>query len=464
MARDVFGGGSTSGGSGGAGQRLATFGHSYNDANFPVGVVKRQDLYGARLAALLGMVEDNYHVAGTYTLQGTGNAYDRAIVQLPVPVTTPPLRALVNAAAVYTGHNDISPSLQPTIATEPGILVDFLRAIISRLRAGQAAHVGTAPMVLAGGTWTTTSSASWFGGSLRFATANGCTWTLTLPATFPGGSLEIWGMRNSATGAVHTITVDGGAVPNWDTRGATTATNRPTLYRIDGLSAGSHTIIGTISNLVGGVEHLNYWQIPHPDPPPVAYANVCRTPAAANGQSDSVVATFTPLLAALATEFSDGRVVCIDADAVFQKNTTMFGDGTHPSPRGAAAIAKAFYDALAPLINVRDKGSQAFDQTLAPGYQRAVILDETPTADARSGQVTLTAGVATISTRAVQANARIFLQPVGSIATMGQVVEVSRTNTNNATTGSITINSKDPTGATVTGDTRVVHWFIVQPN
>lgn len=466
--RDASGALIVSGAGGGAGQRLATFGHSYNDPNFPVGVVKRQDLYGARLAALLGMVEDNYHVAGTYVLQGTGNAYDRAVVQLPALPTAPPLRALVNCAALYVGHNDIAPALQPSIATEPTILVDFLRAIICRLRAGQAAHVGGAPMVLAQGTgatsWTTTSSASWFGGSLRFATDNGNTWTLTLPATFPGGQLEIWGMRNSATGAVHTITLDGVAQAPWDTRGATTTTNRPTFYRFTGLSAGSHVIVGTITNLVGGVEHLNYWQIPHLDPPPVAYANVARTPAAANGQTDTVVNTFIPLLAAIETEFSDGRVVCIEADAVFNKAADMFGDGTHPSPKGAAAIAKAFYDELSPLISVRDKATQAFDQNLAPTYQRSLVMDETPAADARSGQVTLVAGAATITTRAIQSNARIFLQPVGTLATMGQVVEISRTNTNNAVSGNIVINSKDSAGATVAGDTRVVHWFIVQPN
>lgn len=466
--RDSSGALVVSGAGGGAGQRLATFGHSYNDPNFPVGVVKRQDLYGARLAALLGMVEDNYHVAGTYALQGTGNAYDRAVVQLPNPVTTYPLRAIVNCAAIYVGHNDISPSLQPSIATEPDILPAFVRAIICRLRAGQAAHVGGAPMVLAQGTgattWSTTSSASWFGGSLRFATDNGNTWTLTLPATFPGGSLEIWGMRNSATGAVHTITVDGNAFPSWDTRGATTTTNRPTLYRFSNLSAGSHVIVGTITNLVGGVEHLNYWQTPHSDPPPVAYANVARTPAAANGQTDGVVATFIPLLAALDDEFTDGRVVCIDADSILNKDSTLFGDGTHPSPRGAALLASGFYDALSPLINSRNKISMATDQVTAPGYMRALVMDETPAADARSGQVTLVAGAATITTRAIQSNSRIFLQPVGSSATMGSVVEVARTNTNNATTGNITINSKDPTGATVTGDTRVVQWFIIQPN
>lgn len=444
---------STAGGTGKL-LRLATFGHSYNDPNFPVGVTLRKDLYGARLAALLGMVEDNYHVAGTYTLQGTGNAYDRALIQYPAPPTTYPLRAKVNAAAIYSGHNDISPSLQPSISTEPSILTDFLRAIIRHLRAGQAAHVGAAPMVLAGGTWTTTSSASWFGGSLRFATVNGCTWTLTLPATFPGGNVEIWGMRNSATGATHAITVDGAAYGTWDTRGATTTTNRPTFTVIGPLSAGTHTIVGTIGNLVGGVEHLNYWQTQHPDPPPIAYANVARTPAAANGQSDGVVATFRPLLAAIATEFTDGRVVCIEADDVFQKATDMFGDGTHPSVKGAAAIAEAFAAGLRPLLDDRDELAVANDSVLAPGSSRALMLEQITGADPAIGTVTLVAGAATITNRRLQANSLVFLTPVG--AGTGSISRGTITATNSATSGSVPIASSDA------ADTRVVQYQIVQ--
>lgn len=455
-------GGGGGGGGGAAGSRLATFGHSYNDPNAIAGVVRRSDLYGARLAALLGMVEDNYCVSGSYSIQGTGNAYDRAAIQIPALPTDFPLRAPVNAAAIYTGHNDIAPGLQPSISTEPSILVDFLRAIIYRLRAGVAKHVGSAPMVLAGGVWTTTSSASWFGGSLRFATANGCTWTLTLPATFPGGTVEIWGMRNSATGAVHTITVDGQPWDTWDTRGATTTQNRPTSKAITGLAPGARVIQGTIGNLVGGVEHLNYWQVPHSDPPPVAYANVCRTPAAANGQSDAVVAAFRPLLAAIATEFSDGRVVCIEADDILQKDSTLFGDGTHPSPRGAALLADAFADALAPLLAGRDPLARATDQVLAPGYARALVVDESAGADPRSGTATLAAGVATITSRAIQANSKIIPIPKGS-ATAGQIVETGRVATNNNIAGTVTFTSKDTANATVATDTRSFDWVLIQP-
>lgn len=446
------------------GARLATFGHSYNDPNAVVGVTLRRDLYGARLAELLGMIEDNYHVAGTYAIQGTGNAYDRAIVQLPALPTTPPLRAPVNAAAIYVGHNDISPTLQPSIATEPSILTDFIRAIIHGLRAGVRSHANN--MTLAqgsGGTnWSTTSSASWFGGSLRFATANGNTWTLNTPATFPGGKVQIWGMRNSATGAVHTITLDGVAQTSWDTRGATTTTNRPTFYEIT-VGAGAHSIVGTITNLVGGVEHLNYFQYVHADPPPVAYANVARTPSAANGQSDSVVATFKPLLAAIATQFTDGRVVCIEADDILNKDTTLFGDGTHPSPRGAALLADAFATALAPLMTQRAQLSQATDQVLGPGAMRALLIDKNTGADPRVGTATLVAGVVTITTRAVQSDSIIIPIPKGSSATMGTIVETARTATNSATAGTVTFTSKDFAGATVTGDTRSFDWVIVQP-
>lgn len=438
------------------GQRLATFGHSYNDPNYPVGVVFRKDLYGSRLAGLLGMVEDNYCVAGTYAIQGTGNAYDRVVNQLPAlpTVAAAPLRAPVNAAAIYVGHNDIAPALQPPIAAEPDILIAFLRAMIHRLRAGQAAHVANAPMVLAGGTWTTTSSASWFGGSLRFATQNGCTWTLTLPATFPGGTVEIWGMRNSATGAVHTITVDSNPAGTWDTRGATQTANRPTLREIPSLTAGTHVIQGTISNLVGGVEHLNYWQIQHPDPPPVAFANVCRTPAAANGQTDGVVATFAPLYRQLAAEFTDGRVVLVEADQVFQKDSTMFGDGTHPSVKGAAVIAEAFAEALGPLLDVRDKASVALDQVLLPGASRGLFMESIAGADPRKGTVTLVAGAATITSRALQADSLVLLTPVA--AGTGSISRGAITATNNATSGSVPVASSDA------ADTRVVQYLIVQ--
>lgn len=443
-----------------SGQRLATFGHSYNDPNYPVGVVFRKDLYGSRLAGLLGMVEDNYHVAGTYAIQGTGNAYDRVVNQLPAlpTVAAAPLRAPVNCAAIYVGHNDIAPALQPPIAAEPDILIAFLRAMIHRLRAGQAAHVANAPMVLATGTggtgWTTTSSASWFGGSLRFATANGNTWTLTLPATFPGGTLEIWGMRNSATGAVHTITVDGNAAGTWDTRGATQTANRPTLLVIPGLSVGTHTIVGTIGNLVGGVEHLNYWQIAHPDPPPVAFANVARTPAAANGQTDTVVATFMPLFRQLAAEFTDGRVALIEADALLNKDATMFGDGTHPSVKGAAVLAEAFADALSPLLDARDRGSVALDQVLPPTASRALFMESLAGADPRKGTVTLVAGAATITSRALQADSLVLLTPVG--AGTGSISRGAITATNNATSGSVPVASSDA------ADVRVVQYLIVQ--
>jgi lysophospholipase L1-like esterase len=438
------------------GQRLATFGHSYNDPNFPVGVTLRKDLFGSRLAAMLGMVEDNYCVAGTYAIQGTGNMYDRISVQLPALPTAAaaPLRAPVNAAVIYVGHNDISPSLQPSIAAEPSILIDFLRASIRALRAGQRAHIGAAPMVLAGGTWGTNSSASWFGGSTRFATTNGWTWTLTLPSTFPGGQVEIVGIRQLNTGAVHTITIDGQAAASWDTRGATQAMIRPTTYTTPVLSAGTHTIQGTIGNIVGGVEHLHYWQIVHPDPPPVVFANVCRTPAAANGQTDGVVATFLPLYRQLAAEFTDGRVVLIEADAIFNKATDMFGDGTHPSVKGAAAVAEVMANALGPLLNVRDRSSIALDQVPAPGATRAVMTEQITGADPASGTVTLAAGAVTLTNRRLQSDSLVLLTPIG--AGTGVVSRGTITATNSSTSGSVPINSSDA------ADTRVVQYQIIQ--
>ncbi len=451
---------------------LSTFGHSYNDPLALLNIyVARDGYYGARLAARLGVTEDNYCVSGTGSNAGE-TPFKRISVNVPAPATATPMRAPVDMAAIYHGYNDAANGNINGIGspTETSVMGDYLRCQCYMLRAG----IGAAARLHAtwsfaqgggGSNWSEAINVDYFGQGFKQANANGNTWTITLPADFPGGEIGVVGVTYNGSGALHTLTVDGGAAGTWDTRGSTTAVVRPKLKRITGLTAGAHTIVGTISN-INTLEWLIAYYVPHTDPPPIAYALINRTylyPAGTppNVQSDTAVANINAAISPVAAEFTDGRVVAVDTDAVLQKLAVNFGaDGIHPSDVGHDLIAIEFEHALRAVPGFASL-KRGTEQAVTVGTRRGVEVRNS--IDARAGVATLVSGTATITTRAITADCRVFLQPIGSVAAMGQVVQGVRTATNGTATGTLTILSKDAAGATVTGDTRSVEWFIVQP-
>jgi Bacterial Ig domain len=87
------------------------------------------------------------------------------------------------------------------------------------------------------GAWTTNAAATWWNGSLRFASAN----TASTTYTFTGRSFGLVSTRANSRGRL-SVSIDGGAATKVDLFNATQQARRIVFSR-NGLAAGSHTVV-----------------------------------------------------------------------------------------------------------------------------------------------------------------------------------------------------------------------------
>jgi lysophospholipase L1-like esterase len=443
-------GGGSSGGSS-VPTRVAFFGDSFSEG--VPGPTRQTLAFPERVAAMLGCHADNYGVGGARNHQTTNTILSRAL-QVTKPPIVAPYQPAHQVAVIQASINNLN---LPTVITDLSIVTRSLARAIRHIRAAGTYEALDTGRFTYGGSWSTILGDTNSGTGVKRATANASTWSLAVPSDFPGGILRVYGFKAPTFGAIHTITVDGAAHGTIDNRDAT-ATNgsEPWEYPIT-LTAGTHTVAGTISS-IATVENMNGADFEGTDSPIVVVLNTAKTrnyPGGTHTIVDAdVTASNAAVAAMLAAQFpGDARVVLIDVDALLGKNDAYLNaDGIHPNDAGHALIAAAISSAV---VTARVSASSLlaaaqvtpFDAPLA---RRSREL----TTDPRSGVATLVAGTKVVTSRVVTASSRIVcgIQSLGTVAVPKAIGVTART----AGT-SFTLTSADAT------DTSVVWWEIVEP-
>lgn len=446
---------------------LKVFGHSFADV-VGTGTSLRRNRWAGRVAALLGLNEENYARNSSYVGINNIDEITTRVMQLVVPATTSArsysgeYQAPSQVAVVFGGVNDAA--VQAIVTNSYKAITEGIRTCCCRLRQAASFEESHASVVLAQGAgatgWTTGVASKLMSGStLAQETANGNTFTITVPSYFPGGEIDIYMLVPAGGGCVWTITLDGAAQASFDTRGAG-GTNEPRVYRLQGVSAGTHTIVGTVTNRQGSGDYLDSWGWAAPIPGLVMVPNIPRAPSypfVDHVTTDAEITTINGLIAGVVATF-DSRVALVDVDSAFQNAGTalanlFFTDNIHPNDAGHTVLTQAFYNAAA--ANWPQTATLAAAQ--APGIdaqQSLRVMEQASTTgakDARMGVATLAAGTVTVTNRIVTATSRIYLSRVTPGAAPGHL---SYTISAGA---SFTITSSSGT------DTGTVNWMIVEP-
>lgn len=422
------------------------------------GTTDRNLRYPNIVAARLGTEARNFGLSGTQNIITSGGTSIGSRVWREIsPLWVPPFRAVYPVVVVRCSWNDWGVS-----GMVPSMQVDSVRSSIRRARCGGLLHVNSAAWTsFAGGGWNTNAAFEGSSGRIvKWATVNGSTWTLVLPADFPGGTLRLSGFRRDTSGgATHAITVDGSAYGTWDSRLTNTMANYvPTEFNITGLAAGTHTIVGTVTNISGGAEYMVFAGIDAPNPPLVVVMLINKMPTYPAGQTDALIdAANTAIAAMIASDFTDGKVVTIDLNAVMgNKDTTYLnvmagGDTWHPSMKGHYAIA----DAIVSAIRLNMPSPATVDQiTSPPRNQIAQPEISGQGISPRAGSATLVAGTVTVTSYAFNAQTHVRLTRKTSGGTLGHL-SYALTATSGGTAGNIVITSSSAT------DTSVIEWDAV---
>ena len=265
-----------------------------------------------------------------------------------------------NAHSFMWGINDLDTLgyLNPTPSIEAH------RTIICRAR--QSVFCGESDASVAFGTgWTTVTTTQYNSGSaFRTCNASGRTVTITVPAAYKGTPIDLLYILNgsdaasvavSVTGATtysttHTLTGSAQCVTG------TYASRNGITRRVTTLNAGAHTITLTF-NSVSGTPGFNGWGVEAADPPRCLLPNAPRQPNYAAQAflgvpfvpTDASFPPWNAALQALTQEFTDGRVLYLDLDSVFNKRPELFqADALHFSYLGATVTAQECARALSP--------------------------------------------------------------------------------------------------------------------
>jgi hypothetical protein len=268
---------------------------------------------------------------------------------------TAPFKPASQLVLLHYGYADLASY------NNEALFKETLRSVIRRYRSAAVFEDSHASVVFSG-TWTTTTARdSNSGDSRRFSTVNGSAVTITMPPAPAGNYNVIIGGVNASAFAQNgglRWTVNGVSVgskivaPSSDT-----ASNvSPTVFVIPNVPAGA-TIVGTLNTADGPYAQFDYWAIEAPEPPLVLVMKEPRMPdygmfasgwALPANVTDANVISHNAAKQAVCDEFTDGRVVGVDLDAAFNKNTAYFGpyENGHPNDAGERLLA----DTIEPII------------------------------------------------------------------------------------------------------------------
>jgi hypothetical protein len=318
---------------------LAFFGDSFTaGANNTDDVSTR---FSTVAAGLLGVTEHNFGVGGVGNyINSNGQYIASQVTGNVVPPAAAPYAAAYRSAVIQASINNLN---RTALNADPTIVATHLATSIRRLRA-----VGRYDIINNSALFSHTGSISG-----DRATGN-ATWTLNVPSDFPGGVLRVYGAKFTGQGGVETFTVDGSAAGTITNKDAVVPAtySEPWDFALPSLSAGAHTVVGTISSVtsnefISGVDFEGAGT-----PPLVIVCGAARAPGYPGGAvaiTDAKVLELNSDVASmLSAQFSGATgIVTVSFDTVLGKNGANFGaDTIHPNVTGNSLLAHAIADAI----------------------------------------------------------------------------------------------------------------------
>lgn len=279
------------------------------------------------------VTEHNTAVGGTGNYFNSNGQYiSSRVVSNVVPPATAPYAPAFWAAVIQASINNLN---RTALNADPTVVSKQLGISIRRLRAA--------------GRYDVINNSALFShtGSISGDRATGnATLTLTTPSDFPGGVLRAYGVKFTGQGGVHTFTVDGSA--------AGTITNKDAVvpatysegwdFSLPSLSAGSHTIVSTISSVVSN-EFISGFDFEDPTKLPlVVVCTAARAPGYPGGAvaitDAKVVEMNGDVTDMIAAQFpSDPSIVVDDFDSILGDVRGNFGaDSIHPNATGNSLL------------------------------------------------------------------------------------------------------------------------------
>ena len=262
-----------------------------------------------------------------------------------------------NAHSFMWGINDLD-----TLGyANPTPSVEAHRTVICRAR--QCVWCGESDGSVSFGTgWTTVTTTQYNSGSaFRTCNASGRTVTITVPAAYKGSPLDLLYIVAAGDAASVAVSVTGATTLSTThtlngTAQCAAGSRNGITRRLTTLNPGAHTITLTF-NSVSGTPGFNGWGVEAQDPPRCLLPNTPRQPAYFTQAyfgvpfvpTDDSFPPWNAALQALTQEFTDGRVLYVDVDSVFNKRPEFFqADALHYSYLGASVTAQECARALSP--------------------------------------------------------------------------------------------------------------------
>lgn len=318
---------------------LAFFGDS-----FTAGANNTDDIstrFSTVASGTLGVTEHNTAVGGTGNYFNSNGQYIASrVLSNTSPPAVAPYAPTWTCAVIQVSINNLN---RTALNADPTIVAKHLATSIRRLRAA--------------GRYDIINNSALFShtGSISGDRATGnATWTLNVPSDFPGGVLRVYGAKFTGQGGVETFTVDGSAAGSITNKDAVVPAtySEPWDFALPSLSAGAHTVVGTISSVVTN-EFISGVDFEGPNPQPLVI--VCGAAQAPGYPGGAVAITDAKVVelngdvtSMLAAQFpSDSAVVFVSFDTILGKNSANFGSDTiHPNPTGNALLANGIVSAI----------------------------------------------------------------------------------------------------------------------
>jgi hypothetical protein len=226
------------------------------------------------------------------------------------------------------------------------------RSMLATITANGAVAANTTSFVYSSG-WTT-EAVSGTSASPQAATVNstgGTRWTTSTTGnyfefTFTGTDVDVFLVARTAGAGLVTFTEGGTARGTLDLT-ATMGQDTPAVHKIRGLTAGTHTIRGTLTS--GASLTVDSYRIPSTAPVPILVLGEPQV-IPAEGDQGTYLADVELLktdLAVVVAEYPSAKYLDLNAESGWNTATMLVSDGKHPHDWGSSWIADKVLDKLA---------------------------------------------------------------------------------------------------------------------
>lgn len=326
-----------------------------------------------KTSAVLAQDDSNSGNSGGYATVINGMRPRQSGTSAYADRTAAPYIALSPVTCFEYGLNDLA-YITATTATNVAWFEMAMRTATCVARAGGIfadTHASVAYGGSGGSHWSANTAETFAGSPTNHQTSTvNDTVTITVPADFPGGEVDLLTLTYQG-GTAWSTTVDGGTAQVLTGTGSAFGSNsgrcNGVIQRLTGLTAGTHTIVATVTAIdAGSVALFDSWLIAAPSLPLVVICTEMAgspafpmVPGGSPAHTPITTADVNALnvaILALPAEFTDGLVVNADVNAYFgaaagygaygTPGSLYVSDNFHPNAAGHAVMAQCVRDAI----------------------------------------------------------------------------------------------------------------------